>query len=34
MPTVIKTESLRLDFPNGEKLSYPDIQINQVKRFS
>lgn len=32
MPTVIKTESLRLDFPNGEKLSYPDIQINQGEK--
>lgn len=32
MPTVIKTESLRLNFPNGEKLSYPDIQINQGEK--
>lgn len=32
MPTVIKTESLRLDFPNSEKLSYPDIQINQGEK--
>ena len=27
-----KTESLRLNFPNGEKLNYPDIQINQGEK--
>lgn len=31
-PAVIKTKSLRLDFQNGEKLSYPDLQINQGEK--
>lgn len=32
MPSVIKTEDLVLKFPNGEKLTYPDLKIKQGEK--
>ena len=31
-PATIKTESLGLKFPNGESLTYPDLQIKQGEK--
>lgn len=32
MPNVIKTKDLVLKFPNGEKLTYPDLEIKQGEK--
>lgn len=32
MPNVIKTKNLVLKFPNGEKLTYPDLEIKQGEK--
>ena len=32
IPSIIKTKDLCLQFPNGEKLTYPDLTINQGEK--